>query len=103
VLASELQELDLSPEVTVGVDAYGVKQALRRSRPDCVFGSLVDWQLGKELGIPYCFRVISPTGRFHMTDRPYFGYDGLINILEILQNEHQDRWRSRTRRYEAKW
>ena len=103
VLARELEELGLTPEVVIGADAYGMKQGLRRTRPDCVFGSQIEWQFGQELGIPYCFRVISPTGRFHMTDRPYFGYDGLINILEILQNEHQDRWRSRTRRYEAKW
>jgi len=103
VLARELEELGLTPEVAIGADAYRVKQGLRSTRPDCVFGSLIEWQLAKELGIPYCFRVISPTGRFHMTDRPYFGCDGLINLLEILQNEHQDRWRSRTRRYEAKW
>jgi nitrogenase molybdenum-iron protein alpha/beta subunit len=103
VLARELEELDLTPQVVIGADAYAMKQGLRRARPDCVFGSLIEWQLGRELGIPYCFRVISPTSRFQMTDRPYFGYDGLINLLEILQNEHQDRWRSRTRRYEAKW
>jgi nitrogenase molybdenum-iron protein alpha/beta subunit len=103
VLASELQELGLSPDIVIGADTYGVKQGLRRARPECVFGSLIEWHFGKELGIPYCFRVISPTGRFHMTDRPYFGYGGLINILEILQNEHQDRWLSRTRRYEARW
>jgi len=103
VLARELEELDLTPEVVIGADAYAMKQGLRRARPDCVFGSLVEWQLGKELGVPYCFRVISPTSRFQMTDRPYFGYEGLINLLEILQNEHQDRWRSRIRRYEAKW
>lgn len=103
LLDRELAELGLAPEVAVGADAYGVKQGLRRSRPDCVFGSQLEWQLGKELGIPYCFRVISPTGRFHMSDRPYFGYEGLLNLLELLQNEHQDRWQSRTRRYEAKW
>jgi nitrogenase molybdenum-iron protein alpha/beta subunit len=103
VLARELEDLDLTPEVVIGADAYAMKQGLRRAHPDCVFGSMLEWQLGRELGIPYCFRVVSPTSRFQMTDRPYFGYDGLINLLEILQNEHQDRWRSRTRRYEAKW
>jgi light-independent protochlorophyllide reductase B subunit len=103
VLARELEELDLAAEVVIGADAYHMKKGLRRVRPDCVFGSLIEWHFGQELHIPYSFRVISPTGRFHMTDRPYFGHDGLINILEILQNEHQDRWQSRTRRYEAKW
>lgn len=103
VLAHELKELDLTPEVAIGADAYDVKKGLRRVSPDCVFGSMVEWHLGQELHLPYSFRVISPTGRFQMTDRPYFGHEGLINILEILQNEHQDRWQSRSRRYEAKW
>lgn len=103
LLARELEDLGLAADIVFEADAYDTKQGLRRSRPDCIFGSLIERQLARELGIPYSFRVVSPTGRFQMTDRPYFGYEGLLTILEILQNEHQDRWLSRARRYDAKW
>lgn len=103
ILRQELEELDVEARLVFDADAYDVKQGLRESRPDCVFGSLIEAHLAQELGIHSSFKVISPADRFHMTDRPYFGYDGLLNLLEILENEHRARWRSRTKRYEAKW
>ena len=103
ILARELEDLGLTAEVTVDADAYDVKQGMRRSRPDCVFGSMVEKHLAQELGIPFSFNVISPTDRFRMTDRPYFGYEGLLHVLEILENDHRERWRSREKRYRSGW
>jgi len=103
ILSRELQDLDLSPCVKLDADVYDVKRGLRETRPDCVFGSVVEKHLARELGIPFSFRVVVPTDRFHMTDRPYFGYDGILNLLEILGNEHRERWRSQEKRYQARW
>lgn len=103
ILSRELEDLGLSPDVVLDADVYDVKQGLRASSPDCVFGSVVEKHLAQELKIPVSFRVISPTDRFHMTDRPYFGYDGILNLLEILGNELRERWRSREKRYQARW
>lgn len=103
ILRRELQELGLAGNVLLDADPYDVKQTLRKRRPDCVFGSMVEKHLADELEIPFAFRLISPTERFHMTDRPYFGYEGIINLLEILENEHRERWRSREKRYQARW
>jgi len=103
LLTRELADLGLTADVVLNADAYDMKQGLRRIRPDCIFGSLTERHLAQELGISYSFRVVSPTGRFHMIDRPYFGYDGILTILEVLQNEHQDRWLSRAKRYQATW
>jgi nitrogenase molybdenum-iron protein alpha/beta subunit len=103
ILKRELEELTLATPVTLDADAYDVKQGLRESKPACVFGSMVEHHLAQELGIPFSFNVISPTDRFYMTDRPYFGYEGLLHLLEILENDHQQRWRSREKRYRSKW
>ena len=32
-----------------------------------------------------------------------FGYRGILNLLECIQNEWSDRWRSKERRYAARW
>lgn len=103
ILTRELEDLGLAADVVLDADVYDVKQGLRANRPDCVFGSVVERHLAQELNIPFSFRVISPTDRFHMTGRPYFGYDGILNLLEILGNEHRERWRSHEKRYQARW
>ena len=103
ILARELEELGIEARVTLDADSYDVKQGLRESKPECVFGSMLEKHLAQELEVPFSFNVISPTDRFHMTDRPYFGYDGLLHLLEILENDHRERWRSRERRYESRW
>jgi nitrogenase molybdenum-iron protein alpha/beta subunit len=38
-----------------------------------------------------------------MVDREYLGYTGMLNIIETLQNDRLDRYRSKGRRYKAKW
>ena len=56
-----------------------------------------------ELGIPYVFRLVNPVSRFRLTDRAYWGYSGMLNLIEVMQNEWWDRYRSKRRRYKARW
>jgi hypothetical protein len=38
-----------------------------------------------------------------MIDRAYWGYVGALNLIECIQNERWDRYRSKRRRYRARW
>jgi nitrogenase molybdenum-iron protein alpha/beta subunit len=38
-----------------------------------------------------------------MTDRAYMGYTGMLNLIEEMQNERTEAWRSKHRRYRARW
>ena len=38
-----------------------------------------------------------------MIDRAYFGYTGMLNLIETMQNDWLDRYRSKERRYKARW
>jgi len=55
------------------------------------------------LDVPYIFEVVRPIRQFRLLNREYFGYRGILNLLECIQNEWSDRWRSKERRYAARW
>jgi nitrogenase molybdenum-iron protein alpha/beta subunit len=77
--------------------------ALGEARPEMVFGSNIERHAVEELGIPFVLRLVDPISRFRMTDREYFGYTGMLNLIECIQNDWLDRYRSKTRRYRARW
>jgi len=99
----ELADLGLSPQVIHSADVYRSREALRESAPEFVFGSNIERHAVEELGIPFVVRVANPISRSRMVDREYFGYTGMLNIIETLQNDRLDRYRSKGRRYKAKW
>jgi nitrogenase molybdenum-iron protein alpha/beta subunit len=103
LLAGELADLGLSPQVIHGADVYRSREALRESAPEFVFGSNIERHAVEELGIPFVVRVANPISRSRMVDREYLGYTGMLNIIEMLQNDRLDRYRSKGRRYKAKW
>ena len=70
---------------------------------DAVFGSNLEALLASELGIPFGFQIVAPEARFRMTDREYMGYTGLLNLVEVVQNDWWDRQKSKARRYEERW
>jgi len=41
--------------------------------------------------------------QFRFINREYFGYTGILNLFEAVQNEWTIRWRSKEKRYEARW
>jgi nitrogenase molybdenum-iron protein alpha/beta subunit len=77
--------------------------ALAEFRPEIVMGSNIERHAVEELGIPFVIQLVNPIARFRMIDRAYFGYTGLLNLIEFIQNDWLDRYRSRQRRYKARW
>jgi nitrogenase molybdenum-iron protein alpha/beta subunit len=103
ILERELKDLRLEPAVIWGVDVHAVKTGLERTRPQAVFGSNVERHAIEELDIPFMFELVNPIHRFRMLDREYFGYGGVLNLLEFILNDYRDRYRSRMKRYKARW
>ena len=103
MLERELSELGLAPKVVYDADVYESKAALAEVRPDMVLGSNIERHAVEELGIPFVLRLVNPISRFRVVDRQYFGYVGMLNIIESIQNDWLDRYRSRRRRYQARW
>jgi nitrogenase molybdenum-iron protein alpha/beta subunit len=99
VLEAELNRLGISPRVAFGVDGYKVKQALGAIELDAVFGSAWEKYIAEELGIKMAFDLLQPTNRTCYRDSAYFGYEGMINILEIVAND----WEAALRSKEIRW
>jgi nitrogenase molybdenum-iron protein alpha/beta subunit len=103
MLERELEELGLCVKVLVNTDVYQSKMALAEFKPEIVMGSNIERHAVEELGIPFVIQLVNPIARFRMIDRAYFGYTGLLNLIEFIQNDWLDRYRSRQRRYKARW
>ena len=103
ILEHELEELALSPKVIYSADVYQSRMALGEAKPEAVFGSNIERHAAEELGIPFVFRLVSPISRFRSINREYFGYTGMLNIIECIHNDWLDRYRSRKRSYKARW
>lgn len=103
ILEEELKGLNISPRVLDNADVYQSKLALSQVKPEVVFGSNIERHAVEELDIPFVFRLVNPTSRFRTIDREYFGYVGMLNLIEFIQNDWLDRYRSKERRYKARW
>ena len=103
MLEREISDLQLTPQVLYDVDVYQTRAALAQARPEMVLGSNIERFAAEELGVPFVFRLVNPISRFRMTDQAYFGYIGMLNLIENMQNDWLDRYRSKTRRYKARW
>jgi nitrogenase molybdenum-iron protein alpha/beta subunit len=53
--------------------------------------------------VAYVVEVVRMMRQFRMINREYFGYTGILNLFEAVQNEWVMGWRSKEKRYEAKW
>jgi nitrogenase molybdenum-iron protein alpha/beta subunit len=103
ILEKELQELSLQPMVVYNTDVYQARKALADARPEMVFGSNIERHAVEELGIPFVLQVVNPISRWRIIDREYWGYTGMLNLVEAIQNDTADRYRSKARRYKARW
>ncbi len=103
MLEREVADLGLSPAVVYDADVYRAKTALQEVRPEMVLGSNVERYAVEDMGIPYVFQLVNPIARWRMIDRAYFGYTGMLNLIEDIQNDWLDRYRSKQRRYKARW
>jgi len=99
----ELTDLGLDAQVSYQTDVYRARVLLAQVHPEIVLGSNIERHAVEALDIPFVFRLVSPVSQFRMTDRAYFGYVGMLNLIELMQNDWLDRYRSRKRRYRARW
>ena len=95
ILARELDDLGISPKVAFAIDGYQIKQALADIGVDVVVGSAWEKYIAEEVGIKIAFDVLSPTNRDVYLDKEYFGYEGMLNILEIFANDWERAFRSK--------
>lgn len=95
LLDEELNRMGISPKVAFGVDGYQIKEALKRCEVDAVLGSSWERYLSEELGIKLSFDLLSPTNRVTYLDRAYFGYQGMLNMLEQIGNDWESAFRSK--------
>ena len=103
LLEREIEALGLKPKVVYDADVYQAKMALQEVKPEMVLGSNIERYAVEDLGIPYVFQLVNPISRWRMIDREYFGYTGMLNLIEDIQNDWLDRYRSKQRRYKARW
>jgi len=103
MLERELVELGLEAKVLLNADVYRSKIALAEVRPEIVLGSNIERHAIEEMGIPFMIQLVNPIVRFRMIDRAYMGYAGMLNLIETMQNDWLDRYRSKRRRYKARW
>jgi nitrogenase molybdenum-iron protein alpha/beta subunit len=95
LLESELEELQLDPQVAFAADGWEIRSALRNARVDAVLGSSWEKFMAEELGIKIAFDVFNPTSRDLYLDRPYFGYEGYLCLLEAIGNDWETAFRSK--------
>jgi len=103
MLEGELADLGLHPQTVFNADVYQSRAALRQSTPEIVFGSNIERHAIEELDIPFIVRLVNPVSQFRIIDREYLGYTGMLNLIEYIQNERLEKYRSKKRRYKARW
>jgi len=100
LLERELDSMGLHPKIAFGVDGYKVKEALESADLDAVFGSAWEKYLAEEIGIKVAFDLFQPTNRTCYRDTSYFGYEGMVNMMEIMANDWEAAFRSKAIRWE---
>jgi nitrogenase molybdenum-iron protein alpha/beta subunit len=103
LLEGELKSLHLDPAVIYGTDVYKTRKSLLEVKPRVVFGSTIERHASVGLPVAYIVEVVRIMRQFRMINREYFGYTGILTLFECVQNEWTMGWRSKERRYEAKW
>jgi nitrogenase molybdenum-iron protein alpha/beta subunit len=103
LLERELKELGLSPKVVYGTDVYKTRMSLREVGPKIIFGSTIERHASEGLPVAYVVELVRIMRQFRMINREYFGYTGILNLVECVQNEWTMAWRSKEKRYEARW
>lgn len=103
LLERELKSLGLNPKIVYGTDVYKTRMGLREVQPKVIFGSTIERHASEGLPVAYVVEVVRIMRQFRMINREYFGYTGILNLFECVQNEWTMGWRSKEKRYEAKW
>ena len=100
ILEREAQSLGISPAAAFGADGYRIKKALKDSGVDAVIGSSWERYMAEELGMKIAFDLFAPTNRDVYVDKTYMGYEGMLNMLEIMGNDWERAFRSKAIEWE---
>ncbi len=57
---------------------------------DAVIGSSWEKYMAEELGMKIAFDLFAPTNRDIYLDKAYMGYEGMLNMLEIIGNDWEE-------------
>jgi nitrogenase molybdenum-iron protein alpha/beta subunit len=95
LLEAELAELGISPKIALDADGYQIKEALKKADVDLVIGSAWEKYIAEELGIQVSFDVFSPSNRILYINEPYFGYEGMLYLLQAFANDWERAFRSK--------
>lgn len=95
LLEREALSLGISPKVAFGVDGYQIRKALEETEIDAIIGSSWEKYIAEELGIKISFDLFAPTNRDIYLDKAYMGYEGMLNMLEIIGNDWERAFRSK--------
>ena len=103
LLEQERKDLGINPKIVYGTDVYKTRKCLAEISPKVIFGSTIERHASQGLGVSYIVEVVRMMRQFRMINREYFGYTGILNLFECVQNEWTMAWRSKERGYKAKW
>lgn len=94
LLQREMDAMGLQAKVAFSADGYQIKKALSESNADAVLGSSWEAYMAREVGIKVAFDLFTPTNRDVYLDKAYFGYTGMLNMMEIMGNDWERAFRS---------
>ena len=95
ILEDELEDLKISPEVILEADGYQIKEAIKQANVEVMIGSAWEKYLCEEYGIKIEMDLLSPTNREVYINEPYFGYEGMLRILQVFANDWERAFRSK--------
>jgi nitrogenase molybdenum-iron protein beta chain len=96
LMEAELEELRISPEVVLDADGYQMKEALKAIEVDAVAGSAWESYIAEELGVKVAFDVFAPTNRVLYIQEPYWGYEGMLRLLQAFAGDWERAFRSKS-------
>lgn len=99
ILESELCDMGLQPTLVLNADGYEIKKALELGSFDMLIGSAWEKYIGEEVGIKILVDVFEPTNRELYINESYYGYDGMLHLLQAFAND----WERALRSKEIKW
>ena len=73
----------------------GVKEAVQDNYCDLVIGSAWEKYIAEKEGIQVSFDVFEPTNRITYINESYFGFEGMLHLLQAFANDWERAFRSK--------
>ncbi len=95
ILDSELNDMHIHPKVLLNADGYAVKEAVQDNYCDLVIGSAWEKYIAEKEGLQVSFDVFEPTNRITYINESYFGFEGMLHLLQTFANDWERAFRSK--------